>query len=804
MATATREGKKNPRIEKLKQGVRPKVYELSIEKCRLITEIYQQTEGEPLILRRAKAHAHMLDKINIFIRDGELLVGATASKFMGVEIDFIFGCWAEEAIEELVNEGWGVTPEQKEELKSLRAYWKGKSMMEEVGRLYDDELWSFLQIGVTIPPQKDRTVGVGGFASSGMNIHLGGGITQFDYGKILNGGLNAIIREAEEELSKTRPMTEDSMKKREFLEAVIISYKGVISWANRYSILAAELAAKEKDPARKKEHERIAATCKQVPAEPARDFYEAMQSLWFTFLVLAGSTTSFARFDQYMYPFFKKDIESGKITDEDALELLQCLRLKDMEINSVRGYKGAREKWSGMAKWNNMLIGGQTPEGKDATNALSYLVLEAAFRCRTPHHTVTVRVWDGTPEALLMKGLELVRTGMGMPAFISDRSYIEMLLSNGMPLNVARDFAVGGCLDVAVMGRSRAMALSPFNLPKTLELFLNNGVQPETGRQVGPRTDPESYKSFDELMEAWKKHCYHYQRAFAQVLNILIKATHDKVPDPFQSALFVDALKLGRHMWDRKMPYENECGMMAIGVINVADSLAAIKRLVYDDKTVTMKKLKEALAANWEGEEYSQIRKMCLAAPKFGNNTDYVDSIAADIFRYWAESVPTFESYHGGKIQPSAVSLVSHWPGGMSTGATPDGRYAGEILADGTVSPVQGRDTNGPTAVMLSAAKIDQTPFQSTLLNIKFHPSTLQTAEDLRKLASMIRTYFGLGGRHVQFNVIDRDTLIDAQKKPDEYRDLLIRVAGYSTYFTLLNKPVQDEIIARTENHAIS
>jgi len=580
---------------------------------------------------------------------------------------------------------------------------------------------------------------------------------------------------------------------------VIICHEAIIRRANRFAVLAREVASKEADPTRKKELERIAATCQWVPANPARDFYEAMQSFYSIFMVLQCSVFPMGRFDQFMYPFYKKDTEEGRITDEEVLELLQCLRIKVMHLNSVYTTE-QRKKRAGMARWNNMVIGGVTPDGQDATNELSYLVLEAAKRCQTPHYTITLRVHEGTPEALMLKALEVVKTGIGMPAFVGDRSYIDFLMGLGASIKDARNYALAGCLDAAVVGKSRITYMTPFQVPLVFDIFLHNGVYPRTGKQWGPKTgDLESFETFDDFMKAWKKQLAYWLdlHAEAQQLQILVGA--DMYPNPIVSSLVVDAIKVGRDSFDRTFPIENGFVTIAGGIINVADSIAAVKKLVFEEKKVTLKELKAALEANWQGDGYSEMRKMFLAAPKYGNDDDYVDLIAKELYQFFADEVSSHVSAYGGKGVPSAISVVGHWPGGELTGATPDGRYAGEVLADGTMSPAQGRDTHGPTAVIKSALKIDQEPYQSTLLNMKFHPSALNSTEDMRKLSDMIRTYFAMGGKHIQFNIVDRKTLSDAQQHPENYRGLVVRVAGYSAYFTQLSKPVQDEIMARAE-----
>jgi formate C-acetyltransferase len=502
-----------------------------------------------------------------------------------------------------------------------------------------------------------------------------------------------------------------------------------------------------------------------------------------------------------MYPFYSQDKAEGRLTDEQTLELLICLRIKVMQYNFVGGGKAQREKWSGLARWNNWVIGGVTPDGRDASNELSYLILEAADRCRTPHHTITLRVHEGTPDDLILKALQLVKTGMGMPAFISDRSYIGYLTSQGVPLAEARDYALAGCLDVNLPGKSRINAFGMFIAPLVFEITLNNGVEPRSGKPLGPQTgELESFTTFDDLMRAFKTQMVHFMDLAAEEHNILLRAQSEMFPDAVHSALMADAIKIGRDALDRALPFENGACMNVVGMVNVADSLAAVKQLVFEQKKVTARELKAALDANWQG--YEHIRKLCVAVPKYGNGNPYVDCIAQELYQFWADQSFTYPTIFGGTMKPAGISITSYGPGGALTGATPDGRYAGEVLADGTMSAAQGRDTHGPTALMRSAMTINQTPYQSTLFNVKFHPSALKSTEDLQKLGGLIKTYFACGGKHVQFNVVNKDTLVDAQKHPENHRDLIVRVAGYSAYFVQLSKRIQDDIIGRTE-HAL-
>jgi pyruvate-formate lyase len=394
--------------------------------------------------------------------------------------------------------------------------------------------------------------------------------------------------------------------------------------------------------------------------------------------------------------------------------------------------------------------------------------------------------------------LEVVRTGVGMPALISDQSYINYLLGYGVSLEKARDYAMAGCLDTSLPGESRISAYCMTVVPVIFDFFLHNGVNPRTGKQLGPKTgDIEGFETFEAFMEAFKRHLAYFMGMVAEYDNIFMRVKAEQWPYPFESALMTDAVHVGKDMFHRELFFENGAVLNAVGMINVADSLAAVKKLVYDDKKVTMKQLKAALEANWEG--YDDIRQFCLKAPKYGNDDDYVDSIAKDLYQFWADTAGTLDSALGGKHKPSAISISAQWPGGTVTGATPDGRFSGGVLADGTMSPMRGMDTRGPTAVIKSATKIDQEHYQATLLNMKFHPSAMKTKEDLIKLSDLIKTYFSLGGKHVQFNVVNRQTLLNAQQKPEEHRDLVVRVAGYSAYFVQLGNVIQEEIIGRTE-----
>lgn len=785
-------------MEELMKNIRREHFPLCVQKAQLITKIYQQTEGEPEILRQAKAFAHVLENIPIWIDEEELIVGHAASKPWGVEIDPFLGPLDVEMLKGLEQEGVVVVDEEDwSAIREVAQYWRKKNWQYRTWQLADERLWKFLQVGIWLPPMRSRVEGVGAYAGSGLGIYHGLHLAVLDYEKVLSHGLNGIIEEAEAELKNIRFSSKDDVEKRCFLEALIIALKAINHFAHRLADLAK--AKKEANPEQREKLQRIVETCRWVPANPARSFHEALQCFWLIYIVCNPSPTiGVGRFDQYMYPFYKKDKETGRITDEEVIRLLCELRAKDMELMRVALRPEKRMQHAGMAKWHNMVIGGVTSNGQDATNELTYLILEAAKRLTTPHHTITLRVHEGTPEELMIKALEVVKTGVGMPAFVGDTSYIEFLLSKGVPISVARNYALGGCLDVSLPGLMRIVGATFFVAPKVLEIFLNDGVDPRTGLKVGPfNVDLDKFQTYVEFTDTFKKYSAYFIGLWVEEANLNAAVRSELAKHIVEAALMTNGIKAGKSFFERKMPYEINSVLLPVGMINVADSMAAIKKLVFEEKKITIEQLKEAVQANWEG--YEELRHMCLEAPKYGNDDDYADLIAKDLYRFLAETITKFDYVLGGKHQPGGISISSMWAGGDITGATPDGRYAGEVLADGSMSPMRGRDTNGPTAIIKSASKIDQALYASTLLNMKFHPSTLGNTEDLKKLATLIKTYFSLGGKHVQFNVVSREMLLEAQKCPDSYSDLVVRVAGYSAYFVQLGKRVQDEIIARTE-----
>ncbi len=794
----------NKRLRRLTSNLLVDHYPLCIEKLKIVYETLRATEGQPQILRRAKCLEKTLDNITIFIEPGELIVGNGASQPMGLEIDSEYAAWSEAEINLLKGEGYIISPQDEATLQQLYQSYTPRTIVRAVGELVtdDDRLWPFMQSGVILPPWKSKTEGSGGgYAQSGLGLGPGFYLMAVDIPLVIHHGLNKVIQQAEDELRSLRFDSADGPARAYYLKSVLIANKALVRFANRFAELAATMADAEIDPVRKKELQNISEICRWVPANPARSLHEGIQAFWFLFLAINPSPTAAAgRFDQYMYPLYKKDVEAGLISRDEAIELLACLRIKDMQLNRVSGANN-RKKNAGMAKWHNWTIGGQTADGRDATNEMTYLVLDAAKLTKLPHHTITVRVHDDTPDELMMKALDVVRTGIGMPAFVGDKSYIRYFVDNGVPIETARDYVLTGCLDANIPAQSRTVAIGMFIVPLVFEIFLRDGVDPNTGLQVGPKVgDLAAFTTYEEFLAAFQKHLTYFMALTAEKNNIELFVMREAFPDPLRSSLMHDGVAAGKDILNRTMPFENGAVMNPVGMINVADSLAAIKTLVFDTSQYTIGQIKEALDANWVGHEF--LQKKCLAAPKFGNDNDYVDEIARDLYQFWADTTQSFTTLYGGTHKPTAISITSHQPGGALTGATPDGRGAREIFADGTMSPMQGADVNGPTRAIKSAMKINQDPYQATLMNMKLHPSALKSDSDLQKAAALIRTYFSEGGKHIQFNVVDKETLIDAQNYPVKHRNLAVRVAGYSAYFVQLGKNMQDEVIKRTEHRA--
>jgi pyruvate-formate lyase len=799
------------RIQRMKDRNDVEVHPICVEKAEIVLDSWARNEGLPPVLRRAHMTADYLDSRTIFIEDDELIVGNVAAKPRGAEIHTVTPAWPDEDLENLTHGGGlSITEEEHKKIRELDKFWfnedgtsKKRSFYEQQGRYYGpedgDRLWNFIESGIMCPPWKDRDHGRG-FGGAGWALGEAMGLSFFlpDYGKVISEGLDFTLQKAKKALKELTYTDGEAIHKHDYLQGCILVIEAMERMYYRYGDVAASMAETCDDAQRKAELERIADTCHWISKNGARDFKDAMQAFWFYFLMIATGTTGGGRFDQYMYPFYKNSIESGDMTDEDVLEYLEMLRCKIMQFFFVMGGAKQRQKWAGKARWHNFILGGCDREGKESSNELTFLMLKAAKEARMTQNTLTLRVSKDTPDEVMLAAVDLVSTGIGMPSFVSEDSYIRTLESYGVPTEDARDFVITGCVDMHLPGKSLCHAMGMFIVPKVLEITMNNGVLKENGKVIGPQTGKmEDFKSYDEFYNAFLTQMRYFMGLAAEEHNILCAISRDWLPDVVESAFADQGIESAADIGSRKLLLDNVSILNAVGTVNAADSLTAIKKVVFEDKACSIGELKAALDANWEGHE--DLRKLCKDAPKYGNNIPEADATVTELYHFWRETASSFKNINGGEMMVSGISITAHAPGGGYTMATPDGRYDGDTLADGCASPAQGCDVRGPVSTFNSAMKIDIDEFLAFLMNMKISPTSLKTDEDKMKLANMIKTFLTNGGKQVQLNVIDRKTLEDAQKRPEKHKDLIVRVAGYSAYFNDLTDAVQDEIKERTE-----
>jgi formate C-acetyltransferase len=762
----------------------------------LVTEAYKETEGQPKILRRAKAHEKIVTELSIYIDDDQLLVGDFASKPMAYE------WWPELTVRwvgEVLESGgfpYRIEPDKITQMKEIVEYWKDREAKESFMTYIGEDMRNTLNA-------MNENGSLAFFAEVEAQTEKGWHVP--NYPKVMKIGLTGIITEIDEELSKTELLDNDSYAKINFLRALKISCQAGIRYAKRYAALAKELAEKSEGQ-RKKELERIADTCGWVLEKPARNFRDAMQTMLFCHLLIFWdvrlSGISFGRVDQFLYPYYKQDIENGTITREEALELLECFRVK---LSSMRQFdsKITKEARSGETQFHNCTLGGQLTDGTDAVNEMSFLWIEAAERVRTPHPTLTVRWHPGLNPDFAMKVAELNRLGLGFPAWYCDETSISYLKNRGVTHEDAMNYVVSGCVLHTIPHKSASAWPAIVNLPKILEITMNNGVDPRLGTKIGLETGHlYDFKTLDELLEAFKKQVSFFTNISKSYLNHVRVFRAHELPNLFISALFDDCIQRGDGVFGGGAYYQqSSMYMLPVGVVDVGDSFAAMKKYLFEECSIGSEELLKALKVNFEGKE--DLHKKLLDAPKFGNDIEYVDYIVRDIYSFLIELMNSIKAPYGSVYEVAPHSLSFHGAAGRRVGALPSGRLAGVALSDGACSPSQGRDVNGPTAVINSAGRIDHTPIYGTLFNMKFHPSALETKDDLEKFLAFIKTYFGtLKGKHIQFNVVDRETLLDAQKHPERHRNLIVRVAGYSALWVELDEKIQNEILTRTAHGA--
>lgn len=828
---------KSPRISRLVDNLFAKMPEIESARAILLTESYRQTENEPIVLRRAKAFRHILKNIPIIIRDEELIVGSSTIAPRGCQTypEFSYE-WLESEFDTVATrtaDPFFISEKTKKELKEADAYWKGKTTSELATSYMAPEAQKAIEHNIFTP---------------GNYFYNGVGHVTVNYGKVLAVGYGGIIEEAKAELASCRPGDANYAKKSRFLEAVIISCEAVIEYANRYAALANELAASCGDAARREELLTIARNCSRVPAKGAQSFWEACQSFWFVQQLLqlesSGHSISPGRFDQYMYPYYEKDVQLGRVTRKFAQELMDCIWVKLNDLNKCRDAASA-EGFAGYSLFQNLIAGGQDVEGKDATNDLSFMCINASMHVLLPQPSFSVRVWNGSPHEFLIRAAELTRTGVGLPAYYNDEVIIPSLMNRGLTLADARDYNIIGCVEPQKAGKTEGWHDAAFfNMCRPLELVFSNGV--DKGEQISIKTgEVENFKTFEEFYDAYKAQMNYNIELLVNADNAIDVAHAERCPLPFLSCMVEDCMKRGKSVQEGGAVY-NFTGPQGFGVANMADSLYAIKKLVFDEKKVTLAEFKRALAANYGrgvspeeaqrvtvevvknlkaagkpvGEEqiaavlaqvlagsvspedkkrYDELLELIEAIPKFGNDVDEVDAFARDVAYTYTRPLQNFKNPRGGTFQAGLYPVSANVPLGAQTGATPDGRLAGKPVADG-VSPSAGKDTHGPTAAANSVSRLDHyIASNGTLFNQKFHPSALAGRTGLENFVALIRSYFDQKGSHMQFNVVTRETLIDAQKHPENYKHLVVRVAGYSALFTTLSRSLQDDIINRTE-----
>ena len=792
---------KSPRIQKLVDALYEHMPVIESARAKLITESYKETEGEPIITRRAKAFAHILHNIPIIIRDNELIVGSSTIAPRGCQTfpEFSYE-WLEAELDTVATrtaDPFEIAEETKAELKEADKYWKGKTTSELATSYMAPEAIKAIEHNIFTP---------------GNYFYNGVGHVTVKYWEVLEIGFEGIMEKAQKELDGCSVGDGNYARKSHFLEAVILSCKAVIDYAGRYAKLAQEIAAQTSDPVRKQELLVIAENCSRVPAKGAQNFYEACQSFWFVQQLLqmesSGHSISPGRFDQYMYPYYKKDMENGSLSEESALELLTCLWIKTLTINKVRSQAHTLSS-AGSPMYQNVTIGGQTTDKKDAVNELSFTVLKSVAQTRLTQPNLTVRYHANLNKKFFDECIEVMKLGFGMPALNNDEIIIPSFINWGVKEEDAYNYSAIGCVETAVPGKwgYRCTGMSYINFPRVLLCAMNNGVDLTSKKRFtkgyGYFTEMETY---EDLLAAWDKTVREMTRYSVIVENAIDKASEKDVPDVLCSALTDDCIGRGKTIKEGGAVYDFISGLQ-VGIANMADSLAAIKKLVYEEKKITKQQLWDAILDNFQSPENKKIQEMLIEeAPKYGNDNDYVDNLVVEAYDSYLDEIkkyPNTRYQRGpiGGIRYGGTSSISANVGqGMGTIATPDGRNAFEPLAEGC-SPAHNADKNGPTAIFKTVSKLPTEKITGgVLLNQKMTPQMLSTEENKQKLEMLIRTFFNrLHGYHVQYNIVSKETLIDAQKHPEKHKDLIVRVAGYSAFFNVLSKKTQDDIIGRTE-----
>lgn len=793
-------GDLTPRMNDFREKVLDKKPYICAERALLATESYRLYQNQPPVMKRALMLKNILEKMSIYIEDETLIVGNQAASnkdapiFPEYTLEFVID--ELDKFEKRDGDVFYITEETKAALRSIAPFWENNNLRAKGEALLPEEVNVFMETGF---------FGMEGKLNSG-DAHLA-----VDYEQLLKIGLVGYekrVRQLKAELDLCVP---ENIDKYVFYKAVLIVIEAVKTYADRFSLLAQEMAENAQSH-RKDELLKISNICSKVPYEPASSFKEAIQSVWFIQLILQiesnGHSLSYGRFDQYMYPYLKADLEKGVITDEEAVELLTNLWIKTLTINKVRSQAHTFSS-AGSPMYQNVTIGGQTPDKKDAVNKLSFLVLKSVAQTRLPQPNLTVRYYNGLNKEFLDECIEVMKLGTGMPAFNNDEIIIPSFIDLGVKEEDAYNYSAIGCVETAVPGKwgYRCTGMSYQNFPRILLAVMNDGVDVTSGKRfVKGYGYFRDMKSFEELQDAWDKSIREITRLSVIVENAVDLASERDVPDILCSTLTQDCIGRGKTIKEGGAVYDFISGLQ-IGIANMADSLAAIKKLVFEEKKITPQQLWDALQDDFMSEENQKIQSMLInEAPKYGNDDDYVDQLVVEAYDSYINEIKKYPSTRyqrgpvGGIRYAGTSSISANVGQGYGTMATPDGRKAHTPLAEGC-SPAHAMDKNGPTAVFKTVSKLPTHEITGgVLLNQKVTPQMLATEENKEKLEMIIKTFFNrLHGYHVQYNVVSRETLIDAQKNPEKHRDLIVRVAGYSAFFNVLSRATQDDIIERTE-----
>lgn len=789
------------RMNEYRESVLNKKPYICAERALLATEAYQEYQNQPSVMKRALMLKNILEKMSIYIEDETLIVGNQAASnkdapiFPEYTLEFVLD--ELDLFEKRDGDVFYITEQTKEDLRSIAPFWENNNLRAKAGALLPEEVSVFMETGF---------FGMEGKMNSG-DAHLA-----VNYQKMLSVGLQGYEERTLQAKAALDLTVLENIDKYHFYNAVLIVIDAVKTFANRFAELAKE-KAETAAPERKAELLEISRICAKVPYEPAETFHEAIQAVWFIQLILQiesnGHSLSYGRFDQYMYPYLQADLAAGRLTEDQAVELLTNLWIKTLTINKVRSQAHTFSS-AGSPLYQNVTIGGQTRDKKDAVNKLSYLVLRSVAQTKLPQPNLTVRYHSGLDDRFMNECIEVMKLGFGMPAFNNDEIIIPSFISYGVLEDDAYDYSAIGCVETAVPGKwgYRCTGMSYMNFPKILLIAMNDGIDPVSGKRfVTGHGHFKDMTTFEELQDAWDKTVRELTRMSVIVENAIDLGLEREVPDILCSALTDDCIGRGKTLKEGGAVYDFISGLQ-VGIANLADSLAAIKKLVYEEGKITPEELWDALMTDYSSERGREIQQMIIHdVPKYGNDNDYVDQLVVEAYDSYIDEVKKYPNTRFGRgpiggIRYSGTSSISANVGqGKGTMATPDGRNAWVPLAEGC-SPSHNMDQNGPTSVLKSVSKLRTEEITGgVLLNQKVNPQTLAKEEDKQKLIMMLRAFFNkLHGYHIQYNVVSRETLIDAQKHPEKHRDLIVRVAGYSAFFNVLSKATQDDIIERTEH----